>query len=513
MADLTNTLLDAGALVPIKTKIKEARHVDAVSARSYRHPGLGDRPVIRLTADNLAQGDDLEMEFLGFDPPTVEGPLAYRRRQALGFPGWALIHDPDHARYALELVKEFKKAAKKGKAKPGHGYDAFVEIAKRLGKSVAHFLPSFWEQVGREFIEIGNNTYASRAFGKAREAEKVHALKVDEKLRQDSFLEFALAGCLSNKALTEYGKELQSSMSGEEAWKFFRELCVRRTLGGMPPWTSLPSDVKPLIAGAKLDVDKEMKSLLAEILESPAMNRAPMGFWKSCSNYVKELAAENDRVAGILLNLLPETSRWDRSDVWKWMEFLEELGVLENAWKDEVSEEAGPQGGAAAWFSRLSIIHDEPPHQLLEILTALAPKIKKEQKPINLNVEQWQAYSLCVDLLDLALELKVPVVDPPKETTLGLGDWARLGEGIKDRPRDPVYIHQHELYGKMLEDAVPLVAGNADFEAAAMGKKALAAARKNWLMGLINQIGNGGLHGAGDGAQSSGRQDQPGNLP
>ena len=57
MADMTNTLLDAGALVPIKTKIKDARHVDAVSARCYHHPGLGDRPVIRLTADNLARGE------------------------------------------------------------------------------------------------------------------------------------------------------------------------------------------------------------------------------------------------------------------------------------------------------------------------------------------------------------------------------------------------------------------------------------------------------------------------
>jgi hypothetical protein len=141
MADATNLLLDAGALVPIKAKVKDARHVDEISARRYRHAGLGDRPVVRLSADNLAQGDDLEREFLGFDPPQVQGPLAYRRRQALGFPGWALIHDPDHARYVLELVKEFKKAARKAKAKPGHGYDAFVDIAKRLGKSVAHFLP------------------------------------------------------------------------------------------------------------------------------------------------------------------------------------------------------------------------------------------------------------------------------------------------------------------------------------------------------------------------------------
>ena len=496
MAEMTNTLLDAGALVPIKTKIKNTDHVDEISARVYRHPGLGDRPVVRLSADKLAQGDDLEMEFLGFDSPEVVGPLAYRRRQALGFPGWALIHDPDHARYALELVKEFKKAARKAKAKPGHGYDAFVEIAKRLGKSVAHFLPSFWEQVGREFILIGNSTYASRAFGKAREAEKVHALKVDEKIRQDAFLEFALAGGLSNKALTEYGKELQTSLSGPEAWKIFRELCVRRTLGGMPPWTSLPNDVKPLITGAKLDVDAEMKLLLAEILESPAMNRAPMGFWKSCSSYIQELAATNDRVAGILLNLLPETSRWDKSDVWKWLELLDEWNVLPNAWKDGVSEDAGPHGGPAAWFSRLSTVSDEPPQRLFDILKSLAPKLKKDKKAVKISVEQWRSHTINVDLLDLALELKVPLEDPPEQVTLSLTDWARPGDDAKDRPRDPVFVHQHKVYGKLLEKAVPEAAGQAEFEAAAQGKSALAAARKNWLMGLIDQLESGGLPGA-----------------
>jgi len=199
-------LLAAGAFLSVKEKIKSDTTVDTVSARVYLHPALGNRPVVRLTADNLAQGDDLTMEFLGFAAPSVIGPVAKRQRQALGFPGWALVNDPKHAQYALELVKEFKKAARKSKAKPGHGYDEFVEISKRLGKSVAHFLPSFWEQVGREFIALDNATYASRAFGKAREAEKVHALKVDEATRQDAFLEFALAGALSIKALTEYGK-------------------------------------------------------------------------------------------------------------------------------------------------------------------------------------------------------------------------------------------------------------------------------------------------------------------
>lgn len=356
-----NALLEAGALVPVKTKVDKESTVDAISARVYRHAALGDRAVVRLTADGLAQGDDLAMEFLGFEAPEVEGPVALRRRQALGFPGWALINDPDHARYALELVKEFRREARRAKSKPGHAYDGFVEIAKRLDRSVAHFLPSYWEEVGREFMQVGNSTYASRAFGKAREAEKVHSLNVDENLRQEAFLEFALAGCLTNKALTEYGKDLQKTREPEEAWQFFRELCVRRTLGGMPPWTSMTKELGQLIKAAGLDVEAEVHSFLKEIIESPAMNRAAMGFWKASSKTLAALADKDDHVAGVLLNLMPEVSYWNKDDAWKWLEYLADWNLLENAWQDGVSEEAGPRGGPVEWLRRYVNL-DENPH-------------------------------------------------------------------------------------------------------------------------------------------------------
>lgn len=291
-------LLAAGGLLPPKTKLKDTTGVDGVGARSYHHPALGDRPVVRLSPDNLAAGDDLTMEFLGFSKPTVTGSIAKRRRQALGFPEWALINDPKHARYALELVKEFKKEVRRARSKPGHAYDAFVEISKRLGKSVAHFLPSFWEQVGREYIDVGNETYASRAFGKAREAERVHSLKVDESLRRDAFLEFALSGCVSAKALTEYGKELQAAHEPATAWESMRDLAVRRTLGGLPPWTSLCKDLTPLIKTAGLNPDNELQTILAQIMDSPAITRSPMGFWKGASKAIKNWCKQTISLRG-----------------------------------------------------------------------------------------------------------------------------------------------------------------------------------------------------------------------
>ena len=419
-------LLAAGAFLAVAEKLKSNVAVDTVSARVYRHPGLGNRPVVRLTADNLAEGDDLTMEFLGFAAPEVIGPVAQRQRQALGFPEWAIINDPKHARYALELVKEFKKAVRKSKAKPGHGYDAFVEIAKRLGKSVAHFLPSFWEQVGREFIAFDNATYASRAFGKAREAEKVHALKVDESTRQDAFLEFALAGAVSIKALTEYGKELLSTHDPKSAWKFLRELCVRRTLGGMPPWTSMIKDLQPLLKAAKLDQEDEIHSILVEIIDSPAISRAAMGFWDSVSKYVGSLVKKNSHVAGVLLNMIPQTSNWRNNDLWPWLDHLDSWGILSNAWKDKVAEDAQPSGGTAAWLNRLIQKGQRLHQKIFDIVEAAAPRLRKDKEPVQpYSKARWgNRIDGDVDLLDQLLELNIPIEEPPENLSVNLGQWA-----------------------------------------------------------------------------------------
>ncbi len=44
MAVATNTLLDAGALVPVKAKIKDPQHVDEISAPRVSSPGTRRPP-------------------------------------------------------------------------------------------------------------------------------------------------------------------------------------------------------------------------------------------------------------------------------------------------------------------------------------------------------------------------------------------------------------------------------------------------------------------------------------
>lgn len=496
-------LFEAGAFLPPNTKLKRDDHADDISARTYTHPALGDQPVVRLTPDNLAAGDDLTMDFLGFEAPQVIGPVAKQRRRALGFPGWALVNDPKHAKFALEVVKDFKKHSRKAKSKPGHANDGFLEIAAQLGKSVAHFLPSFWEQVGREYIELGNSTYASRAFSKAREAENVHGLKVDEKLRQDAFLEFALSGCVSAKVLTEYGKELQTAHKPKEAWDFFRDLCVRRTLGGLAPWTSMIKDVQSLVKAAKLDVEEEIHKLLTEMIDSPALSRASQGFWKGASKFIKTLVKKDDHVAGALLNLIPQTSSWERDDIWWWLDFLEEWKILENAWAEGVSTEAGPEGGPASWVSRVLQIPSRPRQKVFDILDAMAERLKKDGQPVvPYQKPRWgDRREAEIDVLETLLEQGVPIADAPKGLELSLRNWANVqdeGEPPVDRPKDPLLVAQDDRFRERMFESLDHVFGDAAFQAAAAGKEALAEARREWLLKLIAKAGEKALPDAED---------------
>ena len=199
MPDLTS-LVRAGAIVPLSAKIPTDERCGIVVANSYNHPALLDRPIVRLSVKDVAEGVDAEMDALGFARTSSVGDLGRQKFRALGFPGWALVHDPKRASFALEVTREFKKAKKRVKSKPGHARDAFMAIADRLARSVPHFLPSFWEEAGRVFLAEDSDSFAAQCFEKARQVEKEHNLAVDEDVRSAVYVEFALGGAVGGSS-------------------------------------------------------------------------------------------------------------------------------------------------------------------------------------------------------------------------------------------------------------------------------------------------------------------------
>lgn len=417
--------LDAGGLLPAKTKV-DADATEQIVARAYHHPALGSRAVVRLASDRLGQAEDLAMEFLGFGAPAVSPPLALQQRRSLGFAAWALINDPKNARYALDLVKRMKAAARQARSKPGHAWDSYTEMAKNLGRSARHFLPPFWEEAGRAFKDLGNQTYAGRALNKSLEAERVHALESDRARRRDVVLEFVLSGCLAGSALSEYGTDLQSQYPPAEAFAIFRDLCLRRTRGGMAPWATMPKDFARLAKAASLNGDQELEKWLEEVIEAPAMGRAPYQFWKTCSSHCQRIVARNPAFAVALLrHTRPEARYYGDSKLGPWFELLEEWGVLDYLWEDG-HRGAPPLGEPIAdWFSRIVCDQVPVPTRTLAMLAQLTPRLKSENKPLALSVtRRWGGGTdIDVDVLEACLAQGIAVADPPSDFSVTFTGW------------------------------------------------------------------------------------------
>ncbi|MEM7313903.1 MAG: DNA-binding protein, partial [Planctomycetota bacterium] len=352
----SESLLEAGAWLPLKTKADEET-VESLSARRYEHPALPGKTIVQIAAERTGIAEDRALDVFGFQLESTSDPLAIRRRRPMDFSGWALVTDPSNAAYALNLVKRMKKAARKARSKPGHAWDAYVEMAVELDRGACHFLPAYWEEVGITYRDLGNETYAGRSLSKAMEAERVHALPVDMKRRSDMVLEFALSGCLTIKALGDFAKDLQSLVEPEQAYEMFADLAVRRTRGGLPPWNDLGAQLKRLAKAAGVSADESLYDFVAETIDAPAIERAPIAFWRAMKKPVARLLEEKPETAARLLDLRTgsEISTWgnDLKEESDWLELLEEWGILRNVWDTSVPSELRPKSGPGGWVGRL----------------------------------------------------------------------------------------------------------------------------------------------------------------
>ncbi|WP_395293628.1 hypothetical protein ACF9IK_08455 [Kitasatospora hibisci] len=427
-------LLDAGAVLPAGTLPDVGRPdsaADVLTARTYAHPVLGERRVVRLVPGALGPAEDLAVDFLGLKPAEEPAEVGQVRQEALGFPAWALVHDPANGHHALALVKEMERLARQAKSKPGQAKDGFEALAVRLGRTVPHFLPTFCEEVGRIFLGQGNQTYAGTFFGKAREAERAHGLTVDEERLRAVFLEFALAGALTVKALRQYVRELSGRLDPLTAWQRFRQLCTERSAAGMAPYAGVAEDARALIRAAGLDRTEHERALLAELLASAAVDRAPGAFWKSWHGAVVELGRSDEAVRARLLEIMPEpagTTDRTAQDA-SWLALLAESGAEQLLTGPSA---AGAAGGTApaAWLERWTAHIGRGRHtggfngETVALAGRMAARLRADGVPVDL-FQGHGAGTTRIGLLDLLLAEGVPVADPGTGLSFELFAWAR----------------------------------------------------------------------------------------
>ncbi|UUU36065.1 DNA-binding protein [Streptomyces sp. CA-210063] len=425
-------LLAAGGVLPPDTEGAGERAVP-LTARTYRHPGLDDRVVVRLVAGELGAAEDLAAGFLGLEQDAEPAVVGLGLRQSLGFPEWVLVHHPADGHHALGIVPDLERAARQAKTKPKAAMDAYLELGGRLAASVPHFLPTFYEQAGRVFLAEENATYAAQLFTRARKAEAEHGLTVEEERLDAVFLEFALAGALPVKVLSAYARELAARVPAEEALRRFIKLCLRRTAGGLPPSAQMANDLRRLARAAGRDADLTEQDYLAELLELPSTLRAAAGWWKGHRTALVALAAREPRVRGILLDTIP--SCHDDEMPAMWLEVLEASGATAGLWDGSLPAEQRPHDGTAGWLERFLTFRERLRSwrgstrmpELYPLVERAVDQLRAELTASGREVR----ITHDIDLMDRLLSLDVPVAAPEKDGSLPLEQWAP-GEGHRE---------------------------------------------------------------------------------
>ena len=481
----TDDILAAGGMVIQRAEQQGIETIDLVAVRTYHHPALGQQRVRRFSTEKLGFGLDREMELLGFQRTEITLPGAYQNQRAPGFPAWALVYVPDQVELALSTAKELKALRKVISAKPKNAKDRIEFLARPLVAADPRLLPTFYEEAGRMFLEAGNEAFALQLFNKAREAERVYGLTVDETQRRQAYLEFAEAGVLSPKALTDFGKDLLASPDVKAAYDFFRDLCYRRTLAGVTPWPEMPKTLRALAKAAGLDAGQEEAELVQSLLELPILRFVASAFWKQIQPTLIKLAKQSPAIRGTLLNLFPlggETSLPPRLFDIEWLELLEACGALEALTlpDEQVPTEAKPHSGPTEWLNRmvnraLAYRTADVPKPLLTLLTRMAEPLKSEKVTVSFEVidrsnQRWGFASL----VEVALEHGIPVADPAPDVKLTIG-----------LAHDVPYLVQDKRFFPLLIDALDDLIRQRSFAQSVQGKPGFQKARRAWY---LNQI-------------------------
>ncbi|GAA2709663.1 hypothetical protein GCM10010429_24380 [Micromonospora olivasterospora] len=301
--DSAGSLLAAGAVLPTGTAGAADRAVP-LTARTYRHPALDDRPVVRLVDAALGEGEDIAAGFLGLTPGAEPAVVGLGPRRPLAFPEWVLVHHPADGRHALAVVPELQKLAKQARSRPKAALDGHQAVADRFARTLPHLLPTFFERAARVFLAAGQDTYATQLFNRARKAEAQHGLPIDLNRLDEVYLRFASAKVVSATALAGYAKELSARLPAAEALDRFCRLALRAAAAGVVPSAQSASAVNRLVraatraagrTGAAAVADRE-PAYLTELLRLPVAAEAPAGWWKAHLPAVTALAGRDPAI-------------------------------------------------------------------------------------------------------------------------------------------------------------------------------------------------------------------------
>lgn len=295
-----NDVLELGGILPLDQGCPDqASHLLAVQ---FDYHG---RPIVRLVAEELVTAEELTLGALGVSSECSREVGAVVQR-AVGFPAWPIMHDPDNARHALNLVGDLEWARKSARNRPKQVKERFDALTTELTASAPHFVPTLLEELSRIFYEADSDKLARQYFSKAREIERSYDIPVDPDRHQAVFLEFAIAGVVSARDMTiETTAALQRFADPKDAYEYLFTVNLERVRAGVEPYAYLVRDLRKAGKAAGIAAAEVDNRIIDAFMELKATYHAPAGFWKAIRRSLVPRAAEVPAVAAFLLATKP----------------------------------------------------------------------------------------------------------------------------------------------------------------------------------------------------------------
>lgn len=457
--------IEAGAIAALP--VGGAAPGDAASAQpllmqTFVHPCL-DRRVVRLWGASAQRAGLAEMGLLGFRAagPQTQGGLV--RAQALGFPAWTLLHEPQLASAVRALMPELRAAMAIAFTQPGHAFKAFQKLASRFDAPLWPSLPSFWETAGRHLMNAGSPELAARCFEAARQAERTYALPVDFVAREAVFAEFALGGALSAKTCSAHLKVLTQQLKAPQALAHYLQLSVYRIQGGQPPAATLPQELAKLAKAARRDRAEVEAQFLAQLLTVPTLQRMPLHFWEAYLPALPAAATRSAQLTGRALWIFPELREAPAKLLCAWVEALAQISTAAY-WHTQPAE------AAARWIAQIttaitpllwapSEVGGGLPAAYVGCLASVAPALIAAQQPVELGVrsQHWPyTRTYVVDVLEHALAAGIDLAFHDAGWTVSVAAHPQV---------DPQWLAQRADLIEAFGDAVWHEAERPDFQA------------------------------------------------
>ncbi|MGA4880729.1 hypothetical protein [Streptomyces lydicamycinicus] len=395
----------------------------ALIARTYVHPDGHTMTLLMKAAPFARHWDALlasqeEWELTDTFATGIRAP-GDAGDSELPFPERLMVAYPGQEQEALEAAYAFGWSLW---GSPSLYKSILDNDLENLAATAPRFLPAFLDEIADMCLEAGGKRkeYATGYFTRARNAEREHHTKPDERWLDARYATFADHGALASGAVRARAKELapRGAVVSPDQLRRFRDILVRRVHTPHDLYPGMAADLRKVARAAGASPESEVAALLGDIVPKIGLCAGDVNkFWVDAlrGKALELLVERRPETVHDVLRLIPD----DANGAEDWLSLLRRSSALDLL----TGERPGLPADEAA-----RLLHDwlasEPTwrarsDELYDLAVRLAPRLAADAVPVRLPypdpASDRRRALIPLDLADELLEHGVPLADPPPE--------------------------------------------------------------------------------------------------